>query len=115
MEPNLIQSVPVQLDRRTRRKMLRDARKRDLKQKQKTQKTAAAAGLELARDVPGHPAPVPGASESPLVSDHARRQQARVAGILVPPTASERSGLRDAGHAAPEPQIRPSGLWTPPT
>lgn len=58
--------------------------------------------------------PAPSAPpEAPEVREHRVRQEARTRGLLVPPTAAERSGLRDAGHAVPETGRTASGLYLP--
>lgn len=92
----------IRLDRKTRRKMLRDAQKR-----------ARKAGLHT--DLPAAIMAPPQPQQPPEVQEHVRRNSARMAGLLVPPTAMERSNLRQNGHDIQEPIVRPSGLIVPPT
>lgn len=102
MEEYLMDAPPIRIDRATRRKIIRQSQKR-----------ARKAGLHT--DLPAAVGSQPAPPEDPVVSEHQRRNSARIAGLLVPPTAAERSGLRQNGHDLPEPTIRPSGIWVPPT
>ena len=46
----------------------------------------------------------------PAVEDHEMRNAARMQGLLVPPSAAERSGLEEKGHKVPRTD---SGLYLP--